>query len=330
MLNWGLLGTGFITGTVADAIKASDGSRIEMIAGRNAERLTAFQNAHDIPRQSVGYDAVFEDPSIDVVYIGLPNHMHHDATIRAAECGKAVLSEKSLTTTMAEAHALAEGVRAHDIFFVEGLMYLAHPLYRQLTTLLTGGRLGALRAVNGYYAADIWEVVNPQGGGTLYNLGCYPASLLHFVVQTMCGEEAFSSRRMGADGNLNSDGNVCDAAVTVRFDNGVLASLQSTDSYGMAFGFSIVADNGTLRFRTNPWHPLAGRNHLEWCSHGGEIEDIYIDDDQNAFYHQIKLVEQALANGQKEASRPSPRLADSLEIMAFLNEWEALCRAGHL
>jgi len=326
MLNWGLLGTGFITGTVADAIKASDGSRIEMIAGRNPERLTAFQQAHGIPRQSVGYDAVFDDPSIDVVYIGLPNHMHHILTIRAAEKGKAVLSEKSLTTTMEEAHALAEGVRAHDIFFVEGLMYLAHPLFHRLTVLLTDGRLGALRSVNGYYAANIREVVNPLGKGTLYNLGCYPASLLHFVVQTMCGEEAFASRRMGAEGNFNADGNVCDAAVTVRFDNGVLASLQSTDSYGMAFGFAVVGDHGTLRFRTNPWHPLAGRNHLEWCPHDGDVEDIFIDDDQNAFYHQIKLVEHALAHGHKEARRPSPRLADSLEIMAFLNEWEALCR----
>lgn len=327
MLKWGLLGTGFITGTVVDAIKASDGSRIEVVAGRHPERLTAFQVAHDIPRQSIGYDAVFSDPDIDVVYIGLPNHMHHVLTIKAAENGKAILSEKSLTTTMEEAHALVESVRANNVFFVEGLMYLAHPLYRHLTEILMDGRLGALRSINGYYAANIWEVVNPEGKGTLYNLGCYPASLLHFVVQTMCGDEVFASRRMGAVGNLNDDGNVCDAATTIRFDNGVIANLQSTDSYGMAYGFVIVGDNGILRFKTNPWHPLAGRNHLEWCPHGGEVEDIFIDDNQNSFYHQIKLVEHALANGHKEAGRPSPRLADSLAIMEFLNEWEALCKA---
>lgn len=328
MLRWGMLGTGFISNTVANAIKASDGSRIEAVAGRNEEALTAFQNAHDIPRQIVGYDAIVADPNIDVVYIGLPNHVHHKLTINASANGKAVLSEKSLTTTMEDAHALVNAVQRNKTFFAEGLMYLAHPFCKKLQSVLADGRLGALRSINGYYAADIWKLVNPLGNGTLYNLGCYPASLLHFVVQTMCGEEAFSARRMQGLGNASGhDGNICDAAVTVRFDNGVLANLQSTDSFGKAFGFSICGDNGILTFTSNPWMPEPGRSSFNWQPYNGAVEEIIIEDEHNAFYHQIKMVETALAEGRTEAQRPSPRLQDSLEIMSFLTEWESLCKS---
>lgn len=190
MLRWGILGTGFISNKMIEAVKASDGSCLRTISGRQQEALDRFQSEHGFNKQSLGYEAVLADPDVDAVYIGTPNHVHHTLTRAAAAQGKAVLSEKSLTTTMAQAHALAEGVQTAGTFFVEGLMYLSHPLIARFVDILHDGRLGALKSVNGFYAADIWEVTNAKGGGTLYNLGCYPTSLMHLVVQTMCGEDA--------------------------------------------------------------------------------------------------------------------------------------------
>jgi hypothetical protein len=48
-----------------------------------------------------------------------------------------------------------------------------------------------------------------------------------------------------------------------------------------------------------------------------------VETKHDAFYHQTKMVERALAIGAKEAPRPSPRLSDSVEIMQFLTDWEA-------
>lgn len=115
MLRWGILGTSFISDTMAQAIIGSDASRIEAVAGRDPQRLSNFAARHGIAKHYSGYDALLDDPAIDVVYVGLPNNMHHEAVIRAAEKGKAVLSEKSLTTTMEEADALAKAVRANGI-----------------------------------------------------------------------------------------------------------------------------------------------------------------------------------------------------------------------
>ncbi|MDM9624199.1 Gfo/Idh/MocA family oxidoreductase [Rhizobium sp. S96] len=328
MLRWGILGTSFISHTVADAISASDGSQIVAVAGRDPGRLAEFADQHAIARRYSTVDAMVDDPDIDVVYVGLPNNVHHEAVIKAAAKGKAVLSEKSLTTTMAEAQALAAAVRQSRIFFLEGLMYLSHPIIAELGGIIRSGRLGTVRSIAGLYAADIWKLVNPLGKGTLYNLGCYPASLLQYVVQTAFGPQAFADRSISGHGNISShDGNICDASLSIRFGNGTLATLQSTDSYGMSFDFVVRGDLGSVRFRTNPWLPTAGDNILEIEDYGRPSEQIRVPSDFDAFGQQVRLVERCIAEELKEAPRPSPRLTDSIEIMELLTEWENAVRA---
>jgi len=323
MLRWGVLGTGFISHTMIEAIKLSECSCVEAIGGRNKASLDEFQKQYSIPRSFIDPMEMLEDPTIDIVYIGLPNHLHHSITKAAAENGKAVLSEKSLTTTMSEAHELLESVKQNQIFFAEGLMYLAHPLIHRFGELLSDGRLGQLKSISAYYCADIWDVVNPAGKGTLYNLACYPASLVQFVMQSICGDDAFTKRQLFGLGNLSKkDGNICEATLGVRFENGVLANLYSSDSHGMAHSFSITGEHGVIEFLSNPWLPVVGRNHIQWRGYDGGIEDIYIDDDYDAFYYQVKGVERAVSEEQLQLKRPSPRLSDSLEIMQFLTDWE--------
>jgi len=328
MLRWGIIGTSFISDTMAKAIASSANSRVEVVAGRDPERLVAFAARHEITTYHHSYDALIDDPDVDAVYIGLPNNMHHEMVAKAAAKGKAVLSEKSLTTSMADAAALAQAVQSADVFFMEGLMYLCHPLIKRFGEVLRSGRLGAIRSINGLYAADIWRLVNPLGGGTIYNLGCYPASLLHYVVQTVFGPDAFSARNTSGFGNISAhDGNICDAALSVRFSNGVLASLQSTDSYGMAWDFSVYGERGVARFTTNPWLPAAGRNAFVVQDYGGDPEEVEVETGRDAFQHQVACVETCLQERRKQPPRPAPRLSDSLEIMSLLTAWEDHCLA---
>jgi predicted dehydrogenase len=329
MLKWAILGTGFISHQVSDAIMMSDHSEITAIAGRNKTALREIQGKYAPKKVYPDYEAVFEDPDIDIIYIGLPNHIHHTMAQKAAQNGKAVLCEKSLTTNMKDAQALAKTIKNHNVFFVEGLMYLSHPIIHKFISILKDGRLGDLRSINGYYAADIEKFANPLGKGTLYNIGCYPVSLLQLTIQTLYGDKAFKDRTILGAGNWSeTNGNLQDASATIRFYNGTLATLQSSDSFGLAHRFDVIGDNGTLSFKTNPWLPLAGRNHIRWEGYDGSSENIYVDDPYDAFYHQIKMIETALEKQRHEANRPSPRLRDSLEIMSLLTDWEASC-ASH-
>lgn len=327
MLRWGIAGTGFISDTMAQAIVGSAGSQIVAVGGQDAGRLAGFADRFGIAGRYLRYEDMLRDPEVDAVYIGLPSHLHCQAVSAAAAAGKMIVSEKPLTTTLVQAEALAAAVRAVDVFFVEGLMYLHHPLMARLAEVIASGRLGAIRSVRAAYAADIWRMVNPQGRGTIYNLGCYPVSLLQYVMQVAYGLAAFGRRQAKGFGNRGADGMICDAALAVRFDNGVLASVQASDSYGMAFEFTVSGDLGVLRCKTNPWLPGAGENILLVQSHDGVVEEIVVSSGLDGFQHQVVCVENAQRLGLKQVSRPAPQLSDSLEIMAMLTAWEADCLA---
>ncbi|MEM9464798.1 MAG: Gfo/Idh/MocA family oxidoreductase [Actinomycetota bacterium] len=324
ILRWAIIGTGFISETMVEAIASCAGSRIELVAGRSAQRAAAFADRHSIPRSCEGYETAVADPEVDVVYVGTPSHAHHEVVAAAAAAGKAILSEKSLTTTMADAHRLVDAVEGR-VFFVEGLMYLAHPVIDRFRELLTDPRTGTVTAIHAGYAADIGAVVNPLGGGTIYNLGCYPASLLHLTVQSAFGDDAFGDRRLAAHGTRTPDGTIGSTTASIRFGNDVLATLSSSDDYGMAFDVTVLTTTGELRFLTNPWLPVAGDNQLRWTPYDGAPETFAVTSDGDGFIHQVRLVERAIAAGRTEVERPSPRLGDSLEIMSLLTEWEAAC-----
>ncbi|MCO4826007.1 MAG: Gfo/Idh/MocA family oxidoreductase, partial [Amylibacter sp.] len=117
MLNWAIHGTGFISHAMITAIAASNGSRVHTIIGRNPETLAEFQTQYAIPNTATDAAQPLADPEIDAIYIALPNHLHHTATIAASNAGKAVLCEKSLTTTMEQADALATTIRTNNTFF---------------------------------------------------------------------------------------------------------------------------------------------------------------------------------------------------------------------
>lgn len=325
MLRWGILGTSFISHTVVKAIADSPGSSIEAVFGRDKARLDAFGDKYSIAKKYQTLDEILGDSDVDVVYIGLPSHMHASATVAAAKRGKPILSEKSLATTMEDSKAMLEAVRQAEVFFLEGFMYLCHPLMDKLTEIVRSGKLGRISGVSGYYAANIWRKANPLGMGTIYNLGCYPVSLLHLVVQTAYGSEAFHTRQVCGLGNVSTEGSVHvrDAALTVRFGNGVLGNIQSTDSFGNDFSMVIQGDKASLRFKTNPWLPKAGDNIMEIQAYGGSTEQIVVQAEFDAFAYQVRRVEKCLGEGAREAPRPSPRWSDSLEIMGLLTEWEA-------
>jgi dihydrodiol dehydrogenase / D-xylose 1-dehydrogenase (NADP) len=324
MLRWGILGTSFISHTVVKAIQKSHGSCITAVFGRDEARLKAFAEKYNITKIFTSIHNILDDTDVDVFYIGLPSHLHATTVIAAAMRGKPVLSEKSLATTMGDSHAMIEAVREANTFFLEGLMYLSHPLMTKVAELVRSGELGSICSISGHYAANIGQKANPLGKGTIYNLGCYPVSLVHFISETAFGSESFSGRQVLGTGNVVKDGvhRVQDAALCVRFSNGVLATIQSTDSFGNDFAFVINGSKASMRFKTNPWLPLAGDNIIEIRQYGGKTRDIFVTSELDAFDCQVRLVENCISAGLKQAPRPSPGWTHSVEIMSLLTEWE--------
>ncbi len=227
--------------------------------------------------------------------------VHYAFCERAFRHGKAVLCEKSLTTRWDEARLLFAAARKSGRLFMEGFAYFHHPLIASLQTVLREGRLGKLKYMQASYSADIVKFANPAGGGTIFNLGCYPVSLLQLVIQTVFGPDVFTRGDISGTG-FNADGGpVTDASLTIRYDQGLLASIHSSDTYGLRSDLSIHGEMGTIVFKTNPWLPEAGISRMELQHHDGRVEVIEVRSDLDGFGHQIHNAEDSF-----KASRPAP------------------------
>lgn len=207
-------------------------------------------------------------------------------------------------------------------------MYLTHPLIAKLVELLQDGVIGTVKSITGQYCAPIAQFVNPDGGGAIFNLGCYPASLLHLVMQTTNPTVAFNACEVQALGHISAvDGNVCDTTLNVQFANGVLAQLHCAETYGMHAAFTIVGDGGSLRFATNPWLPEASGNVIELVRGESERELIEVSAENDAFFYEVKTVRECIAAKRTMAPRPAPQPSDSYEIMQLLTRWDEAARS---
>ena len=151
-MKWGILGAARINRSIIPALRAAEGHTLEAIASRDAGKAAAAAAEWGIPRSVAGYDALLADPDIDAVYIPLPNHLHAEWTVRAAEAGKHVLCEKPLALTLDEVDRIAAAAAAAHVHVAEAFMYRHHPQTHAVRELVDGGAIGTLRFVRGCFS----------------------------------------------------------------------------------------------------------------------------------------------------------------------------------
>jgi predicted dehydrogenase len=187
-LRWGLLSTARINRAVIPPIKASPRHELRAVASRAPDRARAYAREWDIPVAHDSYEDLLADPEIDVVYNPLPNSLHAEWTIRAAEAGKHVLCEKPLALSVEEVDAMTSAASRAGVVVTEAFMYRHHPQTLRLKALVDGGEVGALRLIRGAFSftlarpADDPRRIPELGGGSLWDVGCYPVSMARYLV----------------------------------------------------------------------------------------------------------------------------------------------------
>jgi D-xylose 1-dehydrogenase (NADP+, D-xylono-1,5-lactone-forming) len=186
VVTWGLLSTARINDALLAGAALSDRVRVAAVASRDLARAEAYARERGIERAYGSYEALIADPEIEAVYIGLPNGLHVEWSIRALEAGKHVLCEKVLdkrADRVAEAFDTAE--RA-DRFLMEGFMYRHHPQTKRLAELVADGAIGELRLVRAAFSFSLTELgdvrMRPElDGGSVTDVGCYGISAIRLL-----------------------------------------------------------------------------------------------------------------------------------------------------
>jgi len=186
-LRWGLLSTARINRALIPPLRASPRNELAAVASRGRERAEAYAREWSIPRAFGCYEDMLADPGIDVIYNPLPNRLHAEWTIKAAQAGKHVLCEKPLAMTVEEVDAMAAAAQQAGVVVAEAFMYRHHPQTLKVKELVGRGKIGDLRLVRGSFTFNLTHPgdvrLDPaMGGGSLRDVGCYPINFARTVV----------------------------------------------------------------------------------------------------------------------------------------------------
>ncbi|PWK60948.1 Gfo/Idh/MocA family protein [Roseicyclus mahoneyensis] len=186
-IRWGILGaSGFARKTMAPAINEARRSRLAAIATRDRARAAPFAEIAPGLRVHDSYDTLLADPEIDAVYIPLPNALHVDWSIRAAEAGKAVLCEKPIALRASDFDRLIAAQDATGSLIAEAWMPAHHPQWHKARELIADGALGRLHTVTGAFTYGLADPSNIRlsadlAGGALRDIGVYPIGAFRFA-----------------------------------------------------------------------------------------------------------------------------------------------------
>jgi len=187
-LRWGILSTARIAQRLfMPGVQASAETELAAIASRDLNAARAVAAEFDIPRAYGSYDELLADDQVDAIYNPLPNSLHAQWTIRAAQAGKHVLCEKPLARSASDAHSAANACQEANVLLMEAFMWRHHPQHARVRALIESGEIGEPRTVRGSFtyviAAGVPNVrlQSTLEGGSLMDVGCYPVNVARWV-----------------------------------------------------------------------------------------------------------------------------------------------------
>jgi D-xylose 1-dehydrogenase (NADP+, D-xylono-1,5-lactone-forming) len=247
-LRFGVLSTARIGLTqFIPAAKVSDLGEVVAIASRDGSRAADAAQRLGIPRSHGSYEALLADSEVDAVYISLPNSLHREWTIRAAQAGKHVLCEKPVAQRAAVAEEMADACRRAGVLLMEAFMYRHHPQQQRVQALLADGVVGGSKLIR---ASFCFFMRSPDGnirvnrdleGGALMDVGCYTVNVARFLFQAEPVEvTAFQHvpAQYGVDMTF---------AALLRFPGDRLAVIDSSFEVGSGGKYEVSGPNGSIR-----------------------------------------------------------------------------------
>lgn len=186
-MRWGVLGVANIAvNKVIPPIQTNGNCRVTAIASRSIDKAKKAAADLGLEKAYGSYEALLADPDIDAIYNPLPNNLHVEWSVKAAEAGKHVICEKPLGMNAGEIDKLIEVRDRTGRYIQEAFMVWTHPQWVAARQMVRDGRIGELKAIsvvfgyNNTNPEDIRNIVETGGGG-LYDIGCYSILAPRFI-----------------------------------------------------------------------------------------------------------------------------------------------------
>ncbi len=336
-MRFGIIGTGRISDWVLKGAVLEPRFVAAAVCSRSEDTAIAFAAKHSIPKTFTDIGLMASDPSIDAIYIGTPNHTHHDIAIECMSHGKHVLCEKPLASNAREVREMIAAARANGVVLMEAMISTLSPNFRMVQERLKS--LGTVRHYSGtfcQYSSKFDQLKRiiageedspvpssfnlERSGGALMDIGIYPI----YPMVTLFGRpksvkaNVTTCKVPTSEGSGNIDLQGC---ATFEYD-GMSATAMYSKIADSRLRTEISCEDGILSL--DQIHitrqvdfiphgtPTSGR------SSGPSKEDITVPCDPDEYLCEFKEFIDVIDNGRMESTNNS--LANSLIVAEIMDE----------
>jgi len=258
-MNFGILGEAKIAREYLVPAILQAGHEVTHIGRRNPGKETLPDIYQDVIETD--YESLLSEPSIDAIYIPLPNHLHVSYSIAALKSGKHVLCEKPVALTLEELSQLESVANENSSYFYEAFMIRSHPQWHWLQNLDIGEPQSA-HFIFSYPQQPTGNYRNraEDGGGPLYDIGCYAilsGCLLFGGMPEVISANAIMSIEFDVEKQVDA---------VLRWPNGAILNFTVSGDAALCQSLSVLSFNGWAKLNV-PVNPPEV-THAYW-SNGG-------------------------------------------------------------
>jgi len=232
MVRIGLLGSGFVATFYQQGLRDVPNQKVVMSYSRSKERAEAFAQQWGVPSSTTRMEDVVDSDEVDLVLIGLPNHLHREAALMCAAAGKDMVCTKPLARHADEAKDMLDTVREAGVMNGYAETEVFSPAVMHARKMIEDGAIGDVISVRsreshiGPHSPHFWD---PEltGGGALNDMGCHCISAALYFLQRQAkpseclawGELLYHQDKTKAEDN---------AVLLLRFDGGEMSVTETS------------------------------------------------------------------------------------------------------
>ncbi|XP_008810258.1 uncharacterized oxidoreductase At4g09670-like [Phoenix dactylifera] len=254
-IRFGILGCAEIARKLCRAITLAPNATVVAVGSRSLDKAQRFIADNGLPpatRAYGSYEAVLDDPAVDVVYLPLPTSLHERWAVAAAERGKHVLLEKPTALCAADLDRILEACRSRGVQFMDSTMWMHHPRTARMKELLSDpNRFGQLKTIHTIFTFcgdpdflqnDIRVKPDLDALGALGDVGWYCIRSVLWAADYELPKTAIAHH-----GSVkNRAGVILSCGATLVWDDGKVATFHCSFLSHLTMEVSVVGTRGTL------------------------------------------------------------------------------------
>ena len=338
-INWGILGLGDIAHTFSKGFIETSNAKLLAVSSKDNKKLNKFKDEFNIDNKFLfdDYEDLITCKEVDVVYIALPNFLHHHWAIKSIKNKKHVLVEKPVTLNLEEIKDIKINLNDEKIFFGEAFMYRYHPQIDTILEIIKNNDIGNLINMKSLFGTNLlskkkfWffnkkKKIDPNsrlfnkklGGGCILDLGCYTSSLSLLISSLTSKKDIPEIKLLNIYKEMGETNVDVDASAKIIFDESFFSEIYASFKKDLGRKTEIHGDRGSIVINDS-W--FGSKSILKKDCKGEQI--ISLDNIKKSIYsYQIENISKVILNKVYQPKFPGISLNESIVNMKIIEEWQ--------